>query len=146
MVEFTPRNPNYQAAVTEYAREQAFLTLLGVRLGDIAPGEVSYLIDYRPEVGQHRGFFHGGVIGGLSEAVMGAAAFSLVEPSQTVFGAEYKINFISPGEGAILKAVGSVLKPGRTLSVCRADIFVISEDGSSKRVAAAQGAMATVPA
>ena len=55
----------------------------------------------RADIGQQNGFFHGGIIGGLAEAVMGAAAFTLAEAGHNVVGAEYKINLLSPALGLI---------------------------------------------
>jgi uncharacterized protein (TIGR00369 family) len=144
MTDFTPQNPDYAAFVADYVKAQGFLSLLGVRLHAVAPGQVEYRIAYRDDLGQHTGFFHGGAIGGVAEAVMGAAAASLVPKGTAIVGAEYKLNFLSPAKGPEIKAVGTVLKPGRTLSVCRAEISVIQPDGSEKLVAAAQGAMASV--
>ena len=119
-------------------------SLIGVELGRIDPGEVEYRVAYRAELGQQNGFFHGGVVGGMAEAVMGAAAATLVAPGHNVVGAEYKANLLAPGLGPLLVARGSVVKPGRTLIVCRADVVVIAEDGSETLCAIGQGAMAVV--
>lgn len=143
---FQPRNPDYKAFLQRYVAEQGFLQLIGVQLARSEPGSVDYRVPFRPDLGQHQGFFHGGVLGGVAEAVMGAAAYSLVGAEQTVVGAEFKINLLSPGRGAALLARGTVLKPGRTLTVCRAEVFAEADDGTLTLCAAAQGAMAVVGA
>jgi uncharacterized protein (TIGR00369 family) len=147
---FEPRNPDYAVALRRYVEAQGYLALLGVRLGSIAPGRVEYRLPYRPDLGQQDGVFHGGVIGGMAEGVMGAAAASLVAAGANVVGAEYKLNLMAPGAGALLVAVGQVVRPGRRLIVCRADVFSLATeqatlapaaDGATL-VAIAQGTMA----
>ncbi len=137
-----PRNPDYRAAVERYVGAQEYLTLIGVALVRIEPGLAEYRVPYQPAIGQQDGFFHGGVIGGIAEGVMGAAAATLVEAGANVVGAEYKVNFLAPGRGTLL-ARGIVLKPGR-LIVCRADVLAVADDGSETLCAIAQGTMAAV--
>lgn len=146
MYKFEPRDPDYKAAVERFVAAQAYLTLLGVQLAHLVPGQVDYRIPYRADIGQQNGFFHGGVIGGVAEAVMGAAARTLVTADRNVVGAEYKINLLSPALGPAIIARGHVVKPGRTLIICRADVFVINDDGAEGLCAIAQGAMAVVAA
>ena len=141
---FKPRNPEYAAFLARYAAAQGYLAMLGVQFAGCAPGQAEYRLRYRPDIGQQNGFFHGGVVGGLAEAVMGAAAATLVAVGVNVVGAEYKVNFLSPAQGEVLIARGQVLKPGRTLIVCRADVFVADDKGEERLVSIAQGSMAPV--
>ncbi|MFO1128597.1 MAG: PaaI family thioesterase [Rhodospirillales bacterium] len=144
MSDFPARNPDFRQATAEYAAAQTFLGFIGVRVGAVAPGRAEYLLPYRPEVGQHHAVFHGGVVGALGEAVMGAAAFTLVEAGADVVGVEYKCNFMAPGAGVLLIARGIVLRAGGRLAVCRADILTRTEDGKESLTAIAQGTMAVV--
>ena len=89
------------------------------------------------------GFFHGGVIGGVAEAVMGAAAATLAPAGHDVVGASYTLNLMAPALGPLLVARGAVVKPGRRLIVCRADVSV-ELDGATRLCAIAQGTMALV--
>ena len=143
---FEPRNPNYRTVVESYVEAQDYLGLIGVELARINPGSVDYRVPFRPDLGQQNGFFHGGVIGGIAEAVMGAAACTLVEAGHNVVGAEYKLNLLAPGLGPCLLARGTVVKPGRSLIVCRADVFVETTEGEKRLCAIAQGTMAVVTA
>lgn len=143
---FEPRNPDYRAVVESYVAAQDYLRLIGVELARLAPGSVDYRVPFRADLGQQNGFFHGGVIGGVAEAVMGAAAFTLVEAGHNIVGAEYKLNLLSPGLGSALLARGTVVKSGRTLIVCRADVFVETAADGMRLCAIAQGAMAVVRA
>ena len=144
MPKFQPRNPDFRATIERYVAAQPYLALLGVVLDRVEPGLAEYKLPYRENIGQQDGFFHGGVIGGIAEAVMGGAAATLVADGANVVGAEYKVNLLSPGRGAALLARGTVVKPGRRLIVCRADIVALREDGAETLCAIAQGAMAVV--
>ena len=144
MPQFPPRNPEFRVAVERYVAAQRYLALLGVVLNRIEPGLAEYRLPYREDVGQQDGFFHGGVIGGIAEGVMGAAAATLVAADANVVGAEYKVNLLSPGRGVALLARGAVVRPGRRLIVCRADVVALDEDGAETLCAIAQGAMAVV--
>lgn len=137
-------NPDFRDFVTRYVAAQSYLALLGVELAAVEPGEAVYRVPFRADLGQQDGVFHGGVIGGVAEAVMGAAAATVVAAGCNVVGAEYKLNLLSPAAGSALIARGSVLKPGRRLVVCRADVFAADEGGRETLCAIAQGAMAVI--
>lgn len=40
-----------------------------------------------------------------------------------MFTVEYKINLLAPAVGDHIEAVGTVLRSGRTLTVCRLEVF-----------------------
>ena len=48
---------------------------------------------------------------------------------------EYEINFLTPAVGDHIEAVGTVLKPGRTVTVCRPEVFGVQ--GSQRSLVAA---------
>jgi len=43
---------------------------------------------------------------------------------------EFKINLIAPADGDKLVAMGRVLKPGRTLTICELEVVAV-KDGTS---------------
>jgi acyl-coenzyme A thioesterase PaaI-like protein len=47
-----------------------------------------------------------------------------------VLSVEFKVSFLRPGAGVVAVAHAEVLKPGRTLSFCRADVHVRDAAGS----------------
>lgn len=141
-----PKNPKFVEFVTSYVAAQGFLNSIHATIEELSLRKVTLKIPYSAAVGQHTGAFHGGVIGALSEAAMGACAATVIAANQTVVGAEYKVNFLSLAQGEALTAEGEVMKAGRSLSVCRATIRIFQADGSSKIVAIAQGTMANIKA
>ena len=52
----------------------------------------------------------------------------------SVLTVEYKINMLAPAAGNLLVARGKVLRPGKTLSVVRADVFGVT--GNDERLVA----------
>ncbi|GAA3433553.1 PaaI family thioesterase [Kutzneria kofuensis] len=98
---------------------------LGARLGHVGPGVVHILLPARPEVTQQHGYFHAGATSAIADSAGGYAAYTLFPEGTSVLTVEFKINLLAPAVGEHLEAVGTVLKPGRTLTVCRLDVFAV---------------------
>ena len=124
---------------------QPFMQLLGVTLGSVASGEVELLVKLRPDLTQHGGVAHGGVIGALADNAAGAAAGTLTLPDKVTVTAEYKINFVAPGAGERLRAVGRVLKPGKSLIAVESRVYAVSGSGEESLCAIALATMVPVP-
>lgn len=120
---FTPANPDFAARVRDSFARQPFMGHLGARLTALEPGFCEITVDYRRELTQQHGFVHGGVLASIADSAAGYAAFSLMPADASVLTVEYKLNLLRPGQGEAMIARGRVLKPGRTLSVVRADVF-----------------------
>ena len=58
-----------------------------------------------------------------------------------VLSVEFKVNLLRPARGQSFVARAEVIKAGRTLSVVRADVFGIDDQGERKLVATMQGTM-----
>ncbi|MFD0060918.1 PaaI family thioesterase [Streptomyces sp. NPDC056690] len=111
---------------------------LGARLTRIAPGVVHIVLPARPEVIQQHGYFHAGATSSIADSAGGYAAFTLFPENTDVLTVEYKINLLAPALGNHLEAVGTVLKAGRTLTVCQLEVFAAQDDGARKLVANGQ--------
>lgn len=136
MSDFQPRNPDFEARTRDSFSRQTFMSHLGADLVRVDPGHVEMRLPYQEFLCQQHGYFHGGVIGTLADNAGGYAAFSLMAAEDTVLTVEYKMNIMAPGEGDALIAVGTVVKPGRTLTISEARIY--SEiDGRRKLCATA---------
>lgn len=136
MSDFEITNPAYAARVRDSFARQNFMDHIGARLTLVEPGAVDITLDRRPELTQQHGFFHGGVIGTIADNASGYAAFTLAPADASILTVEYKLNLVSPGAGEALVARGRVVKPGRTLVVCRSDVFALKA-GAEKLVATA---------
>jgi len=102
------------------------MTHLGARIARIEPGEVHIVLPSRPEVTQQHGYFHAGATSSIADSAGGYAAFTLFPEGTSVLTVEFKINLLAPAEGDHLEAVGTVIKPGRTLTICRLEVFGVT--------------------
>jgi uncharacterized protein (TIGR00369 family) len=107
---------------------QGLMTHLGARIAHITPGEVHIVLPSRPEVTQQHGYFHAGATSSIADSAGGYAAFTLFPEGTSVLTVEFKINLLAPAEGDQLEAVGTVIKPGRTLTICRLEVFGVTAD------------------
>jgi len=101
---------------------QGVMALLGAELRVLAPGKVEIRLPYRADLSQHNGFLHAGVSTTIADSAGGYAAYSLFEPGEDVLTSEFKMNFLAPAAGDYFLATGTVLKPGRRLTVCQVEV------------------------
>lgn len=99
------------------------MATLGVSIALIAPGEVHLALPFSPRFCQQNGFMHAGAIASVADSANGYAAYTLAPPETDVLAVEFKINFLAPARGEGFVACARVLRPGRTLTVCQADVF-----------------------
>ncbi len=131
MTDFTPKDPGFAERVSDSFARQGIMDLIGARLTRVEPGEVEIALPFRDDLTQQHGFFHAGVTATIADSAGGYAAFSLFPVAATVLTVEYKLNLTAPAEGETLVAVGRVVRPGRTLTVCDLEVFAV-KDGRSK--------------
>lgn len=101
------------------------MALLGAQMTLVEPGRCELRVGRRTELTQQHGFIHGAVVGALCDDAAAYAAYTLFPAHATVLAVEYKLNFVAPARGDELRALGVVLRSGRTLSVSRVDVFSI---------------------
>ena len=127
--DFKPTNPDYARIVRESFAKQGLMTTLGARIITIEPGYCVIEMPYAPEVSQQQGFFHGGAIGAIADTAAGYAAYSLMPAGSEVLTVEYKLNLVRAAVPPLVRAEGRVLRAGKTLTVCRADVFHRTKEG-----------------
>lgn len=115
-----------QARVRASFERQGLMRLLGAELADVAHGRVTIVLRARPEISQQDGFIHAGATSAIADTAGGYAALSVFPEDAEVLTVEYKINLIAPALGEHLEAVGTVLKAGRTLTVCTLEVFAVA--------------------
>jgi uncharacterized protein (TIGR00369 family) len=122
-----PPDPDFAARVRESFGRQKAMALIGASLKRVEPGEVDISLPWRDDLTQQKGFIHGGILGMIADTACGYAAFSLMPADGSLVTVEYKMNILKPGRGALV-AQGKVIRPGRTLTVARAEVY--ADDGS----------------
>jgi uncharacterized protein (TIGR00369 family) len=120
---FQPSNPGFEAEVRQSFAKQSAMTSLGAELIKVEPGKVEISLSYRADLTQQNGFMHAGIITTIADTACGYAAYTLMPANSDVLSVEFKMNLMRPGKGSKFVAVAEVLKPGRTLTVVRADVF-----------------------
>ena len=120
-------DPQFAARVRESFGRQKAMALIGASLGSVEAGEVEVVLPYREDLTQQKGFIHGGILGMIADTACGYAAFSLMPAGGSLVTVEYKMNILKPGRGALV-AQGKVIRPGRTLTVARAEVY--ADDGA----------------
>ncbi len=115
---------------------------LGARLDRVEPGRVVISLPHRPELTQQHGFFHGGVVATLADNAAGFAGFSLMRDVEQPLSVEFKINLMNGARGDRLEARAEVIKNGRTLKICRADVYSLSGDDETHCATALVSVMA----
>jgi uncharacterized protein (TIGR00369 family) len=132
-----PASPEVQARVRASFDRQGLMRHLDARIVHIASGNVHILLPARPEVTQQHGYVHAGATSAIADSAGGYAAFTLFPENTSVLTVEYKINLLAPAEGDHIEAVGTVLRSGRTLTVCRLEVFGV-QGGRRSLVATGQ--------
>jgi uncharacterized protein (TIGR00369 family) len=118
-----PEDPSYEARVRESFSRQSHMATLGVEIVFIAPGEVHLALPFGAQFCQQNGYMHAGAIASVADSANGYAAYTLAPPETDVLAVEFKINLLAPARGEGFLACGRVLRPGRTLTVCQAEVF-----------------------
>lgn len=140
ITDFTAPDPDFAKRVEASFAAQGMMGHMGARLRLVEPGLCEIELPYSDGVSQQHGFFHGGAVGTIADSAGGYAAFSLMDASDGVLTVEYKLNLMAPAHGELLIARGRVVRPGRTLTVTRAEVSVV-KDGQETACAAMQQTM-----
>jgi uncharacterized protein (TIGR00369 family) len=134
---FEPRNPDFDARVRESFARQAAMRTLGATLALVKPGQVEITLPWAEPLTQQHGFLHAGMVATALDSACGYAGFSLMAADAAVLTIEFKINLLAPAQGQSFRMVGTVVKPGRTVTVCEGQAWAI--DGGQEKLVATMG-------
>lgn len=139
MIEPTYRapNPEWDVHVRESFDRQGAMRFLGARIAELAPGNCTIALPYRDELAQQHGYFHAGITSAIADSAGGYAALTLFPAHSEVLTVEFKVNLIAPAQAGTLVAEASVVRSGRTLTICTVDVCV-ERDGERIPVALMQ--------
>jgi len=143
MTQFKALDPDFERRVRDSFGRQRFMATIGARLSRVLPGEVDIELPITEALTQQHGFLHAGALATAADSACGYAALSLMPAGAAVLSIEFKINMLAPAAGDSVVAQGRVLRAGKTITVCRADVLARSGDGE-KLVASMVGTMMTV--
>lgn len=116
-----------EARVRESFSRQGFMRHLGAEVTALRPGECEIQVPYREEMTQQHGYFHAGVAAAIADSACGYAAYGLMPVTSSVLTVEYKINLVAPAAGETLIARARVVRSGKTLKICAADVVAVKD-------------------
>ena len=143
MLRFEPKNPDYlEVATATFAQQQAMRSL-GISIARLEPGEVELSMPYAAAWTQQNGFVHAGIITAGLDTACGISAFTLMPAGCDVLTVEFKTNLLAPARGERFFFRATVVKSGRTLTVCEGRAFA-ERDGVESLIATMTATMMVV--
>ena len=140
-----PSNPAFADEVRQSFAKQSIMELIGGELIRVDPGVVEIELSYREDLTQQDGYVHAGIITTIADSACGYAAYTLMPAESEVLAVEFKVNLMRPAKGEKFLARAEVMKPGRTLTIVRADVFVSSAGEKWQLSATMLGTMMRLP-
>ncbi|PCH47324.1 MAG: hypothetical protein COC23_02080 [Hyphomicrobiales bacterium] len=125
------------------AKRQGFNQWLAPELLVAERDRVEISVQVRPEMTQHHGFVHGGCVAALADTA--CAWTGAMACGRDVVTSNYSIHFVAPAIGTKLRAVGIVLKTGRTMVTVEVKVYAEAEDRPPKLCATGMASIAILP-
>lgn len=97
-------------------------TLLGFTLTTTNSGQAVIEFEATERHASPMGTLHGGILAAIADAAMGVAYMSTLGDGESFTTLEMKINFLRPVWKARLRAVGRVVRAGRTVGLVECDV------------------------
>ena len=140
---FQAKDQNFESKIRERLSGQHFMHLMGFNITTILAGEVTGEMKLEQKHLQQYGFVHGGVTATILDITMGFAAYSLMPLDKGVVTANISVDYLHPGDGDRIIAVGSVEKPGKKMVFTSGQVY-IEKNGVRKLIASARAVMAVI--
>ncbi len=123
---------------------QGLMQTLSAKVTRVAAGEVEIIMPVSDAISQQHGFVHAAAVTAIMDSACGYAALSVMPEDSDVLAVEFKVNFVAPAIGSSIRAVGTVIKAGKTITLTSANAYAISDNGE-KLVAVMQATMIRKP-
>jgi len=142
--DFPPLDDATANRIRDSIGRQTLLTTLGVAVAEVASGRVMLDLPYREDLCQQNGYLHAGAITAVADSACGYAAATLMPAGRDVLTVEFKVNLLAPARGDRFRATGEVVRAGRTLTVCSAQVTAWADGAQHIPVALMQATMIAV--
>jgi uncharacterized protein (TIGR00369 family) len=140
---FEPQDPAFAERVRASFAMQGAMHTIGATLAQVEPGRVVIELPWQQALTQQHGFLHAGMVATALDSACGYAASTLMGADAGVLTIEYKINLLAPAQGERFRLEGSVVKPGRTISVAEGRAYAL-HDGREKLIATMGATLMTI--
>lgn len=117
---------DYKSRIEKFLERQYFMKHIHFDLNVIEKGRTEGTLKIEQIHHQQKGLLHGGVIATVADIVAGFAAYTMVPEDHHVVTGELKVSYLNPGIGDKLHAIGYVLKSGRKMNFCEAEVWCVN--------------------
>lgn len=135
-----PLKRHLEELVAGRAQHPPVAELVGYRWTCLEPDRATVELTVRPGHANLMGTVHGGIFCVAADAAMGGAYATGLADDEVHTTLELKINFLRPVWRGRLTAKGKVIKRGRRVGLCEAEVF----DHKGRLVAKASGTLMTL--
>lgn len=125
--------PEHEQRIRIGVPKQELMSLFNATAENIAEGYVEIAIPQQKSLIRSAGNFYGGVLSALADTAGYFSASTLHDENAYFLTVELKINYLNPAKGEKVVAIGEVIKNGRTLIICKSDIYAVT--GNEKKLA-----------
>jgi len=133
---YEPPDQHWNERVRTSFSKQGAMQFLGATIAELQPGTCTIVLPFRSELAQQHGYFHAGMTSAIADTAGGYAALTLFPAASEVLTVEFKVNLIAPAQIGTLLAEASVVRSGRTLTICTVDVCVERETSAVRAHAA----------
>jgi uncharacterized protein (TIGR00369 family) len=140
---FQPADAGFADRVRASFARQAAMETIGATLAGVEAGEVTIELPWSAGLTQQHGFLHAGMVATALDSACGYAGYTLMPADAGILTIEYKINLLAPAKGQRFRMVGTVVKPGRTVTVTEGRAYAIDE-GREKLIATMGATLMTI--
>ena len=133
-IEFPHYDPDAAQVIGEHSAQAGggLPTFLGIDMVDIGPGRMTCELTVRDDLLNAFGTLHGGVVSALTDHVLGAVLYSVIERGAWAATTEFKLNLVAPIRTGIVRAEAEIISMSSRTAVVRVDI---TNDGRAAAVA-----------
>jgi uncharacterized protein (TIGR00369 family) len=117
----------YDAAMAESMKSAGDLlaglpAFLGIRTTEVGPARMVAELDIRPDLLNPFGSAHGGVISALTDHVLGAVLYPVIERGRWAATTEFNINLLSSVRSGTLRAEATIVAMTKRTAVVQVEI------------------------
>jgi len=105
-----------------------FMKMLGITVERVVHGQVILGLRNAEDHAQQHGFMHAGVQTTAMDAACGFAAYSTFGPGEEVLSTEFSTHLLRPATGKYALAIGTVIKPGKTLTYTEGELHMFGDE------------------
>lgn len=127
--------------LAETAHAPGFSSWLAFDIVAAGNGRTELSLPIRPDMCQHHGYVHGGVVAALADV---ASAWAAATVSGDVVTGSITMHYVAPALGDRLVVRAAVLKAGRRQASVEAKVSAVSADGSEKLCGASMASIAVL--